>query len=162
MFIRLKKHSILLLFCSLTLITCNPKNSDSNQGQASESVSENGSSEKKYARIKFESPEYEFGTVKQGELVNHTFTFKNDSDEPLIISNASASCGCTVPQWPKDPVKPGEEGKIQVQFNSTGKSGIQNKTVIITANTLPNTTTISLKGAVEAPEVLPNTPKSTK
>lgn len=107
----------------------------------------------KYARILFEETNFEFGKIKQGEVIAHTFNFKNDSDEPLLVSNASASCGCTVPVWPKDAIKPGESGKIEVQFNSTGKSGVQNKTVVITANTLPNTTTLVLKGEVEVPEV---------
>lgn len=114
---------------------------------------ENSEQEIKYARILFEESTYEFGKIKQGDVVKHTFNFKNDSDEPLVVSNAAASCGCTVPAWPKEAIKPGENGKIEVVFNSTGKSGMQNKTIIITANTLPNTTTLVLKGEVEAPKV---------
>lgn len=107
-----------------------------------------------YSNILFEETSYEFGKIKQGEVIAHTFIFKNDSKEPLIVSNASASCGCTIPVWPKDAINPGESGKIEVQFNSTGKSGIQNKTIAITANTMPSTTTLVLKGEVEAPVVV--------
>ncbi|MDX2191592.1 MAG: DUF1573 domain-containing protein [Bacteroidota bacterium] len=107
----------------------------------------------KYARILFEQSTYDFGKIKQGEVVKHTFKFKNDGDTALYITNASASCGCTVPQWPKEAVQKGDTGVIQVQFNSTGKSGVQNKTIMITANTLPNISTIVLKGEVEAPKV---------
>lgn len=139
----------LLSVASLVLIMgCNKsENTGSNSSQTSTSE------DTKYSRILFEETVYDFGNIKQGEVVKHTFAFKNDGDEPLIISNASASCGCTVPEWPKDPVKPGDKGVITVQFNSTGKSGTQNKTVIITANTLPNTTTLILKGEVEAPAI---------
>ena len=122
-------------------------------------VTEPTTTEIKYARILFEELTYEFGKIKQGDVIKHTFNFKNDSEEPLLVTNASASCGCTVPEWPKEVIKPGESGKIEVQFNSTGKSGIQNKTIIITANTLPNTTTLVLKGEVEAPASVNNTTK---
>ncbi|MBJ6117531.1 DUF1573 domain-containing protein [Pontibacter sp. BT310] len=98
----------------------------------------------------FKETVYDFGTVKQGEVVNHTFTFTNTGKEPLIIENASASCGCTVPEWPKTPVAPGKTGEIKVQFNSTGKYGQQAPMVTIRANTEPNITQVSLKGTVEA------------
>ncbi|MDX5423585.1 MAG: DUF1573 domain-containing protein [Hymenobacteraceae bacterium] len=96
----------------------------------------------------FEQTEYDFGTIKQGEVVNHTFTFTNTGESPLIIENASATCGCTVPQWTTEPVAPGEQGQIVVQFNSTGKAGQQFPTVTVRANTEPNIVKVSLKGNV--------------
>ncbi|RTQ47523.1 DUF1573 domain-containing protein [Hymenobacter gummosus] len=96
----------------------------------------------------FAESEYNFGDIKQGEVVKHTFEFTNTGKTPLLIDNAQASCGCTVPQWPKDPVAPGAKGTIAVEFNSTGKVGVQNKTITITANTQPNTTNIAIKGNV--------------
>ncbi len=93
----------------------------------------------------------DFGTITQGEIVSTTFKFKNVGKTDLIISSAQGSCGCTVPEWPKEPIKPGEESKIFVKFNSTGKQGLQNKTVTLVANTLPNTTVIALKGNVLVP-----------
>lgn len=103
--------------------------------------------------MSFKETVYDFGTVKQGEVVNHTFTFTNTGKEPLIIENASASCGCTVPEWTKTPVAPGQTGEIKVQFNSTGKAGQQAPMVTIRANTEPNITQVSLKGTVEASNI---------
>ena len=81
--------------------------------------------------FKFEVEEYNFGTVKQGESVNYDFNFSNVGKDPLIISEAHGSCGCTVPVWPKEPIKKGDKGQIKVTFNSTGKMGQQDKTVTI-------------------------------
>jgi len=101
----------------------------------------------------FKETVYDFGTVKQGEVVNHTFAFTNTGKEPLIIENASASCGCTVPEWTRTPIAPGQTGEIKVQFNSTGKYGQQSPMVTIRANTEPNITQVSLKGTVEASNI---------
>lgn len=92
---------------------------------------------------------YDFGNIKTGDVVNHTFTFKNTGKAPLIIESATATCGCTVPNYPKDPVAPGEEGKIDVQFNSTGKTGQQNKVITIRANTQPNITELTIKTNIQ-------------
>jgi len=94
----------------------------------------------------------EFGQITQGEIVSTTFRFKNVGTTNLIISSAQGSCGCTVPKWPKEPIKPGEEGVIDVTFDSNGKYGTQNKTVTLVANTVPNTKVIALKGEVLVPE----------
>ncbi|MFL9843633.1 DUF1573 domain-containing protein [Flavobacterium rhizosphaerae] len=85
--------------------------------------------------ISFENTEYDFGTVDQGEKVNHTYTFTNTGTADLIISDAKASCGCTVPSFTKDAVKPGEKGEVTVEFNTAGKKGSQSKTVTLTLNT---------------------------
>jgi hypothetical protein len=94
----------------------------------------------------------DFGTITQGEVVSATFRFKNVGQSDLIISSAKGSCGCTVPVWPEEPIHPGEEGKIEVSFNSTGKQGLQNKTITLVANTIPNTYVLAIKGEVLAPE----------
>lgn len=99
--------------------------------------------------IKFEEETYDFGKIKEGDVVKHTFSFVNTGEAPLIISEASATCGCTVPEWPKDPIAVGEKGKIKVEFNSSGKSGAQNKTITLTANTWPTTNQISISAEVE-------------
>ena len=84
-------------------------------------------------QMKFKESTYNFGSVTDGEKVEHTYKFKNTGNDPLIISNAQGSCGCTVPQWPKEPIAPGKSGEIKVVFDSKGKVGKQNKTVTITA-----------------------------
>ena len=100
----------------------------------------------------FSETEFEFGTVQDGEKVSHTYKFKNTGNEPLILSDAKGSCGCTVPKWPREPIAPGAEAEIVVEFNSKNKKGKRNQKVTITANTNPPQTFIYLKGEVLAPE----------
>jgi hypothetical protein len=95
---------------------------------------------------------WDFGTIQQGDSPEFTFTFKNTGNEPMIISNAKGSCGCTVPQWPKEPIAPGATGEINVKFNSKNKKGAQNKTVTLTANTSPPTTKLRVTGTIEVIE----------
>lgn len=103
-------------------------------------------------KMVFASEVYDFGTVSQGEKVQFSYSFKNEGTTDLIITSAKGSCGCTVPQWPKEPIAPGAEGKIDVVFDSNGKSGKQHKKVTIVANTVPATNVVALKGEVVAPE----------
>ena len=95
---------------------------------------------------------WDFGTIQQGDNPEFTFTFTNTGTEPMIISNAKGSCGCTVPQWPKEPIAPGESNEIYVKFNSKNKKGSQNKTVTITANTTPPTTKLRVTGQIDVIE----------
>ena len=85
--------------------------------------------------MKFEESTFNFNDVPQGSKVSHEYKFKNTGKSPLVISNVLVTCGCTVPEWPKSPIAPGKSGIIRVFFNSTGKFGIQNKTITILANT---------------------------
>lgn len=103
----------------------------------------------------FAETEYDFGTVTEGEKVTHTYSFTNTGDEPLILSNARGSCGCTVPEWPRTPIAPGGTGEVTVVFNSRGKGGDRNQRVTLTANTEPTQTFLSLKGTVEKAEADP-------
>ena len=100
--------------------------------------------------VAFDENVFNFGTVTEGEKVKHTYTFENAGDEPLILSNAVGSCGCTVPQWPREPIAPGASGEIVVEFNSQGKPGERDQKVTITANTVPAQTVLSLQGTVES------------
>jgi len=100
--------------------------------------------------IKFEKTSYDFGKITDGEKVTYDFKFTNAGKSPLIISNATASCGCTVPEFPHKPIIPGETSVIKVVFNSQGKSGMQNKVVTVTSNTVPTTTEVYLTGEVIA------------
>ncbi len=102
--------------------------------------------------IQYEQPVYDYGTVDEGEIVKHNYKFKNTGNEPLVISNCKGSCGCTVPTWPKEPIPPGGEGEIKVEFNSKGKPGPQSKRVTVTANTAPTETFIEIKGEVKGKE----------
>ncbi len=97
----------------------------------------------------FKETEFNFGTVAEGEKVKHTYTFTNEGSEPLVLSNAVGSCGCTVPVWPREPIAPGASGEVVVEFNSQGKAGERDQKVTITANTNPAQTFLSLQGTVE-------------
>lgn len=98
--------------------------------------------------VDFKETTHEFGTIAEGDVVEHTFTFTNTGGTPLIIQDAQTTCGCTVPKKPEGPIPPGETGEIQVRFNSQGKAGVQNKAVTITANTEPATTRLFIKANV--------------
>jgi hypothetical protein len=91
---------------------------------------------------------HDFGTLVQGDVVTYKFKFTNTGKSDLIIANASASCGCTIPSYPKEPIKPGADGVIDVQFNSHDKGGKFEKTVTLTANTIPTETILAIKGEV--------------
>ncbi len=91
---------------------------------------------------------HDFGTVKDGDVVEHVFSFVNNGEAPLIISDARGSCGCTVPEWTKDPIPIGGTGEVKVKFNSKNRAGVQNKTVTLTANTWPKSQTLRIKANV--------------
>lgn len=101
-------------------------------------------------KMKFKETVHDFGKLKGGETREYNFEFTNVGQEDLVIEYAKGSCGCTVPEWPKDPIKPGATGAIKVKFDSTGKKGKQEKTVTITANTDPEINSIiTIKAEVE-------------
>jgi hypothetical protein len=93
--------------------------------------------------ISFEQERFNFGTIKEGEKVSYAFKFKNTGNRPLVISNAKGSCGCTVPQWPKEPIPPGGSGEIKVEFNSEKKLGKNDKYVMVEGNFPKKQLTIS-------------------
>jgi hypothetical protein len=86
------------------------------------------------ASITFKEKSIDFGDIVQGDKVSHTFELTNSGTTPLIISNVAATCGCTVPVWPKEPIAPGKSAEIKVSFNSAGKMGKQNSVVRIYSN----------------------------
>lgn len=103
------------------------------------------------AAFKWDETLYNFGNIQQGEVVNHTFKFTNTGSEALLIQSASASCGCTVPNYPKEAIAPGGTGEIVVRFDSKGKNGQQSPVITIVANTNPKQTRLSLRGFVQTP-----------
>ena len=100
------------------------------------------------ASISFDKQVYDFGTVNEGEFVETVFKVTNSGKTDLVISNAQATCGCTVPEWPKSPIKPGETGDIKVKFNTNGKPNRQQKTVTLTTNTVAGKERLTIKGMV--------------
>ena len=138
----IKKLFLAMLAASM-LMACN----NSNNG----AVANNGSSASSTAErpiMKFDKDTHDFGKIKAGDKVTYSFKFTNTGKSPLIIKDAIASCGCTKPEWPSTPIKPGENGEVKVTFNSTGKMGLQDKMITITANTNPAQNMVHLIGEV--------------
>jgi hypothetical protein len=100
--------------------------------------------------IEFGTTDHDFGTVTEGQKVSYTYSVKNTGAAPLIIQNAQPSCGCTVPDWTKSPIPVGGTGFVKAEFDTHGKTGIQNKTITVTSNAWPKTTTIKFKAMVTA------------
>ncbi|MBL4708242.1 MAG: DUF1573 domain-containing protein [Flavobacteriales bacterium] len=98
--------------------------------------------------IQFAEMEHDFGTIEQNTTNPKVFTFTNSGDTPLIISDAKGSCGCTVPDYPRQPIAPGETGEIKVVYSPGTQANQQSKSVTITANTEPATTVIRIKANV--------------
>ena len=123
-------------------------------------------------KIEFQESTFEFGEIEEGEKIKNVFIFKNTGTEPLIITNAKGSCGCTIPMYPKEPIMPGESADLLVEFNSKGKGSTagaqQSKRVSITANTDPAISYLTIKGKVfktegskPAVEIAPATAQAT-
>lgn len=92
---------------------------------------------------------YDFGVIEEGEKVEHEFTFTNTGSSPLIISNVQASCGCTTPEYSKNPIAPGDQGLVKVVFNSAGQLGKQHKVITVTSNAASRNTLLHLRGEVQ-------------
>jgi hypothetical protein len=138
---------LLILFTVIAMVSCGKKEQKAmsievpltNDGKVDTS---------KLPKFTFVQDVFDFGQIKQGEKVSYSFKFKNTGSTPLIISSASASCGCTVPSYPEEPIQPGEESKIDVVFDSNGKMGMQTKTITLVSNTIPNTKVLYLRGEI--------------
>jgi hypothetical protein len=147
----------ILIISSLLIASCGNKTDEQKDGEVRVSPdivnnpeTANGEVTDKTGVPKFDFEEitFDLGTVQSGESVTHEFKFKNSGDRDLIISQAKGSCGCTQPEYPKDPIAPGDEGVIKVTFNSTGISGQITKNVTLIANTTPNTKVLTITGEV--------------
>lgn len=143
------KKIILSLACAAILVSCGNQETKQTETTPVETVSATaGTASADAAAFKFEKESFDFGQITDGEKVSHDFKFTNIGKSPLIITSATATCGCTVPDYPKEPVAPGAEGIIKVVFDSAGKLGMQNKVVTITANTVPEITQLNILGNV--------------
>lgn len=153
------QKSILYLVCALLLAgaSCtHQKDADNQQvdpALVESPVSAQGSNNNGELPVfAFEKENHEFGEIKQGDKVSYDFKFRNTGKSPLIISTVSATCGCTVPEYSKDPVNPGDEGVVKVSFDSEGKTGMTSKTVTVLANTIPNTKVLTISADIITPE----------
>lgn len=142
---------MLSLILAAGLYACNSNSDGTVSTKAIEnplSADKASSMSDKLPEITFDKDFHDFGQIQEGEKVTFSFRFKNTGKGDLIIQTASGSCGCTVPEYPEKPLRPGESGFIKVQFNSEGRAGIQEKQVTLVSNTIPNTTTLRIRAEV--------------
>ena len=104
------------------------------------------------AKMHFEEMEFDFGDIYQGDKVQHTFEFINIGNQPLVINNVLTTCGCTAPEWPKDPIPPGNTGTVKVVFNSSAKMGRQNKVITIRSNSVGSDQRLKIVAMVLPPK----------
>jgi hypothetical protein len=134
------KPFTLLLFISLITSACSSSNSTEGKANVDKATA---------PIMTFAKESHDFGQINEGDKVVFDFFFTNTGKSALIISNATATCGCTVPEYPKQPLAPGKTGIIHVVFNSTGKSGMQNKIITLTTNTFKGNEELHLVGNVK-------------
>ena len=145
------KKSIGYVALSVVLVTTSCKQesaADKITSSDMEAVAAAKALEGKFPKVKLDKLEHDFGTINEGDIVKTEFIVINDGEVDLIISDAKGSSGCTVPQPPKDPIKPGASAPIKVSFDSNGKPGAQEKTVTLTTNTENGHETFKIKANV--------------
>lgn len=133
---------------AMTFTSCKQNAADKVKAENVEAASARDAQEVYYPTMDFDKKTHDFGTIDEGDVVEHSFTFTNNGKAPLVITSARGSCGCTVPSPPKDPIAPGESNELLVKFNSRGKPNTQNKTVTIKANTEKGTERLQIKAFV--------------
>jgi hypothetical protein len=156
---KMKNLLFLTLLLSFTLVFTACEKTDETEETETTEVTEEGSEntdnpnatpDMPVTTVTFEEETHNFGKIKDGDKVQHIFKFKNTGTEKLVVKNVKPSCGCTTPEWTKDPIEPGGEGFIQIEFDSSGKIGTQNKSVTVELNTAERVKTLTFSGEVVA------------
>ena len=135
------------MFFTLTVLSCDVRRKDKIADDAS---TQKALALKDSTTVQIIDSAYNFGKVTDGEKVQYSYRFKNTGSKPLVIVDASASCGCTVPQKPEKPIMPGEIGFIKIVFDSKGRVGSAHKTITVISNANPEFTPLILTGEVMA------------
>jgi hypothetical protein len=165
------KKVILLSLLAVIIISCSDKKSDkkdaetkattqstssvnnkaeaSNMPETSMDVNGGSTTSKELPVIDFDKREFLFGNVEEGEIVKGGFIIENKGTADLILTSVKASCGCTVPMYTKEPIKPGESGEIEFSFNTKGRAGTQSKSITVKSNAEKETEILRIKGVVE-------------
>lgn len=147
---RFRLSNIVILFFFCLFLSCNNANDKGLSGDVifNPNSASGNVDPSTLPAFKFDEETHDFGKIFEGETVSFSFKFTNSGKSDMVISDVTSSCGCTVPEWPRQAIKPGEGGIIKVTFNSAGKHGFQNKNVMIVANTQPNATPLKIKAQV--------------
>jgi len=135
----MKSVFILITVSFLSVLNaCNSSTQSTDAGLIDNTASANDPNSKgKEPVMTFDKESFDFGTINEGDVVEHTYNFKNTGNKPLLISEVQVSCGCTVPVWPREPIGPGQSSSIKLQFNSNNKQDNILKDVTIISNTNP-------------------------
>ena len=143
------KKSILILavFSAFIFTSCKDDASKKVKEENVAAAADRDKNTGKFPVMQFEETVYDFGTIDQGTNVEHRFTFTNTGDAPLVIVDAKSSCGCTVPEKPKDPIAPGKNGQIKVKYD-TNRVGPIRKTVTVYSNATEPIKALKIKGEV--------------
>ena len=141
------KKLVIVALAAFAFVACNQTKADKVVDQAEQATPTELVEDA--PKVKFEKEIYDFGVIEQGEKVTYDFKFTNTGKTPLIITDATATCGCTVPEIPKAPIKPGESGTIKVVFDSTGKLGMQDKQITLISNANPTPDNLHLVGEIK-------------
>ena len=144
------KKGILILagVFAMTFVSCKDDAAKKVKEENVEIAAERDAKNTDFPVMTFAETEHDFGTINEGDVVEHKFSFTNTGKAPLVIVSAKGSCGCTVPEWPKEPIAPGATGEMLVKFNSNGKPNQQTKQVTITANTEAGKEMLKIKAMV--------------
>jgi hypothetical protein len=152
------KQISIIIFIAFSFMACSNNAQQTEESIVNQSAQEIGLVESENSNefidenaaiISLDNDTYEFGVVKEGEKVKHVYEFTNTGKSPLIISNVSASCGCTTPEYSQHPINPGEKGSITVVFDSQNQIGMQQKIITVLSNAEPSRTILQLKGEVK-------------
>ena len=138
-----------VLSLSLMLVSCNENAAKKIKSENLELAKERDKEIKIGGpKLKFDKTEHDFGVINEGDVVETVFSFTNSGKSELIITSAKGSCGCTVPEWPKEPIMPGETGSIKVKFNSDRKPNLQQKQITLVTNTDQGKEILKIKAQV--------------
>lgn len=146
------KKTFFALLLALALSSCSSDKGSYSTDMIKNDLSADSKSKNENApQFKFDATEHDFGKVAQGEKLTFSYKFVNNGKSDLLISQASGSCGCTVAEFPQEPIAPGKDGIISVTLNTEGKKGALHKTITIFANTYPSETILHIKALVDLP-----------
>ncbi|CAI8359254.1 MAG: Uncharacterised protein [Bacteroidetes bacterium MED-G17] len=142
------RYSLALITIVIVLTACSRQTEIKTNIVENSATLQNPEELNRLAKFKFEETEVDFGSINEGEIVEHTFKFINVGNEDLIITNVQTSCGCTASNWPRNAISPGETSELLVSFNSQGKKGLNTKEITVIGNTRPTQTILIIKANV--------------
>lgn len=147
----------LVFAMALVGVSCKDKASNKIVADNVENATSRDEAQKLVPVMTFEKSEHDFGTIEQGTPQETIFKFTNTGNAPLIITDAKSTCGCTVPDPPKEPIAPGETGELLVKFNGSGQNQVT-KTITVTANTAKGSEILRIKAFVNPKNAVPAGP----